>query len=139
MRRSVRYRTKFPCVRGGRYVGYRTDRIPHPLHPQRSKPDVAAPLSQFGRPSVARVETTMTSSSTAGPNWSTASLSAHPGTSPMELSALGDHLALCKSLGGRLLSLQCGAQAMHAFSTSRFMTTIVVMSTVVLACSMASA
>lgn len=76
--------------------------------------------------------------STAGPCWSTAALGEPPGTSAIELSGLGEHLALCKGLGGRLLALRCGAQAMHAFSASRFMTTIVVMSTFVLACSLAT-
>lgn len=78
----------------------------------------------------------MSQSTAAGPHWSTASLGVPPGTSATELSALGEHLALCKSLGGRLLALKSGVQAMHAFSASHMMTTIVVMSTFVLASSL---
>lgn len=75
----------------------------------------------------------MSHSTAAGPHWSTASLGVPPGTSAIELSALGEHLALCKSLGGRLLSLKIGVQTMHAFSASHMMTTVVVMSSLVLA------
>lgn len=75
----------------------------------------------------------MSPSTAARPHWSTASLGIAPGTSAIELSALGEHLALCKSLGGHLLSLKIGVQSLHAFSASRMMTTVVVMSSLVFA------
>lgn len=60
--------------------------------------------------------------------WSTASFGDNPGTSPMELSALGDHVSLCKVLSGRLFPVQCQAEAMHRFVAGRFMTTLLVFS-----------
>ena len=38
----------------------------------------------------------MTANGPAGPNWSTASFGDAVDTSPMELSALGEHLHLCR-------------------------------------------
>jgi hypothetical protein len=58
------------------------------------------------------------------PNWSTASFGAPADTSPMELSALGSHLSVCRPLGARLCALRCGAEAMHGFVASRFVTTL---------------
>ena len=55
-------------------------------------------------------------------------------TSPMELSALGDHLAKCSHAPGRLFSWQCAAEAAHQALASRFVTTLAV-ATVVLAIS----
>jgi hypothetical protein len=60
------------------------------------------------------------------PCWSTASFGDAADTSPMELSALGEHLNLCKGLNGRLFALQCAAQTMHGFVAARFVTTLVV-------------
>lgn len=62
------------------------------------------------------------------PCWSTASFGDNPDTSPMELSALGDHVNVCKGLSGRLFSVQCRAEAMHCFVAGRFMTTLLVFS-----------
>ena len=60
------------------------------------------------------------------PLWSTASLGDEAETSPMELSALGAHMAACKSLKGRLFSARCAAEAMHGFVAGRMVTTLVV-------------
>jgi hypothetical protein len=60
------------------------------------------------------------------PLWSTASFGSEAGTSPMELSALGDHFARCQGARGRLFALRCAAEAMHGFASSRFVTTLVV-------------
>ena len=61
------------------------------------------------------------------PSWSTASFGDSPDTSPMELSALGEHLDLCRGAHGRLFALQCAAQTMHGFVAARFVTTLVVL------------
>lgn len=60
------------------------------------------------------------------PFWSTASFGDAADISPLELSALGEHLALCRGARGRLFALQCAAQTMHGFVAARFVTTLVV-------------
>jgi hypothetical protein len=60
-----------------------------------------------------------------GPRWSTSSF-ADTDTLPMEQSALGEHLVLCKGLTGRLFALRCGADAVHRFVAPRFVTTLTV-------------
>ena len=62
----------------------------------------------------------------ATPCWSTASFGDTAHTSPMELSALGEHLNLCKGSRGRLFTLQCVAETMNSFVAPRFVTTLVV-------------
>jgi hypothetical protein len=44
----------------------------------------------------------------------------------MELSSLGEHLELCRSLSGRLFVLRCAAEAARDFVAARFVTTLVV-------------
>lgn len=61
----------------------------------------------------------------AGPCWSTSSFGAAPDPSPTEVSALGEHLDVCRRLSGRLFALKCGAQALHGFVAVRFVTTLV--------------
>ncbi len=60
------------------------------------------------------------------PSWSTASFGDAADTSPMELSALGKHLHLCRSSHSRLVALHCAAVSMHCFVATRFVTTLVV-------------
>ncbi len=60
------------------------------------------------------------------PLWSTASFGDTADTSPMELSALGAHMAACKALTGRLFAARCAAEAMHGFVAGRLVTTLVV-------------
>jgi len=67
----------------------------------------------------------------AGPSWSTASFGDAAGTSPMELSALGEHLELCRSLSGRLFGLRCAAENVQGFVAARFVTTLVVLSLII--------
>lgn len=62
----------------------------------------------------------------AGPCWSTSSFGNAPEPSAMELSALGEHLDVCRRLSGRLFALRCQAQALHGFVAARFVTTLVV-------------
>lgn len=59
------------------------------------------------------------------PSWSTASFGDTADTSPRELSALGEHLDLCRGSHGRLFALQCVALTMHGFVAARFVTTLV--------------
>ncbi len=63
---------------------------------------------------------------TTSPLWSTASFGDTADASPMELSALGAHMAECKPLTGRLFDARCAAEAMHGFVAGRMMTTLVV-------------
>lgn len=58
--------------------------------------------------------------------WSTASFGDTAETSPMELSALGEHLSQCQGSHGRLFALQCAVQGMEGFVAARFVTTLVV-------------
>ena len=60
------------------------------------------------------------------PLWSTSSYGDTADTSPMELSALGDHLDRCQALTGRLFNARCVAETMHGFVASRFVTTLAV-------------
>jgi hypothetical protein len=68
----------------------------------------------------------MNTSTLSTPNWSTASFGDDAVTSPMELAALGEHLSLCRRSSGHLFNLRCGADAVHGFITTRFMTTLAV-------------
>lgn len=61
----------------------------------------------------------------AGPCWSTSSFGAEPLPSATEVSALGEHLHVCRRLSGRLFTLECRAQALHGFVAARFVTTLV--------------
>jgi hypothetical protein len=58
------------------------------------------------------------------PNWSTSAHGTSADTSPMELSALGDHLDLCRHSHARWVAVQGVAQRVHGFAASRFMTTL---------------
>jgi len=60
----------------------------------------------------------------AHPSWSTASFGDTADTSPMELSALGEHLGTCQGSRGRLFALHCVAEAMHGFVATRLVTTL---------------
>jgi hypothetical protein len=62
----------------------------------------------------------------AAPRWTTSSFSAEADSLPMELSALGEHLALCQSVTGRMFALRCWADAAHRFVATRLVTTLVV-------------
>ena len=72
----------------------------------------------------------MNSRAVATPSWTTASFGDAPDTSPMELSALEDHLGVCRQSHGRLFSVQCLAEAMHGFTAPRLVTTLVLVAVV---------
>ncbi|MES2877466.1 MAG: hypothetical protein V4713_03520 [Pseudomonadota bacterium] len=65
------------------------------------------------------------------PSWSTASFGEAADTSPKELSALGEHMDLCRASRGRLFALHCAAQTVHGFVAARFVTTLVFVSLVI--------
>jgi hypothetical protein len=58
--------------------------------------------------------------------WTTSSFGGTTDTSPMELSALGEHLGQCKGVQGRLFALRCAVETMNGFVSARFVTTLVV-------------
>lgn len=61
------------------------------------------------------------------PTWTTASVGAHADTSPLELSALGEHLDRCQTGRGPLFSLRCAADATHGLMAPRVVTTLVLL------------
>ena len=58
------------------------------------------------------------------PRWSTASFGDTDGATVLDQSALQQHLALCTKSRGSLFVLQRGAETMHGFLASRFVTTL---------------
>ncbi|MBP6251202.1 MAG: hypothetical protein KA387_00515 [Rubrivivax sp.] len=68
----------------------------------------------------------MNTDAVAKPRWATAADGEVADTSPGELSALGEHLALCRGKPGRLHALRHAAETMHGFAAARFITTMVV-------------
>lgn len=69
----------------------------------------------------------MGSATPAGaPRWATTSAGDDADTRPVELSALGEHVSLCRRSGGRFGALQRGAQAVHGVVAARFVTTLAV-------------
>lgn len=60
------------------------------------------------------------------PRWTTASVADATDTAPMELRALGAHVARCNGCRGRWFALRCAADAMHDFVAPRFVTTLVI-------------
>ena len=59
------------------------------------------------------------------PFWTTASFGDNVDTSPMELSALGDHLGRCHDSRGRWFVLRIAADTLDRFMAARFVTTMV--------------
>ena len=73
----------------------------------------------------------MTSHAASLPRWSTASIADAAETSPMELSALGEHVSLCNGSRGRWFAMQCAADAVHAFVAPRLITTLFIAGTLI--------
>lgn len=63
----------------------------------------------------------------ANSRWSTAALGGQASLSPLELSALVEHLQLCRCSSGRLFALRCMFEALEGFVAGRFVTTLVTM------------
>ena len=64
-------------------------------------------------------------SSSGCPAWSTAAYGETVETTPLELSALGEHFNLCKDKHWHLSALHDAATSMHGFMVTRFVTTLV--------------
>jgi len=67
------------------------------------------------------------------PLWSTASYGDKAETSALELSVLGDHLALCRGSHAHMFALHCAARAMHGFVATRFVTTVLLVALLIAA------
>ncbi|MBP8270781.1 MAG: hypothetical protein KAX42_02805 [Sphaerotilus sp.] len=65
----------------------------------------------------------MTTSPSTSPRWSTACFGDATDTSPMDLSALGEHLDLCRGVRGRLFTTRCRVEAVHGFVSTHLVTT----------------
>lgn len=65
------------------------------------------------------------------PRWSTTSVGDSADTQPVELSALGEHVSLCRGAGSRWAGLLRGAQAVHGVVSARFVTTLAVVVVVI--------
>lgn len=66
----------------------------------------------------------MKSNALAVPRWSTATFGREVCTSPMELSALNEHLRQCNAQRGVVFRMRCAAETLNAFIGARFMTTL---------------
>ena len=58
----------------------------------------------------------------SSPQWTTSSFGSPADTSPIELAALGDHMARCAGQRGSLFALRCAGEAMNEFAAPRLMT-----------------
>jgi hypothetical protein len=62
----------------------------------------------------------------AATQWSTSCEGERVETSPMELSALGEHLAQCSGAGPRRVAMRCGAERLHGFVMARLVSAVAV-------------
>lgn len=69
----------------------------------------------------------MTTKIVAPQFWSTACFGETADASLRELSALGEHLHLCRALNGRMFALRCRIEVVHRFVVARFVTTLVML------------
>lgn len=65
------------------------------------------------------------------PHWRTASFAHSAAASTSELSALEQHLNVCKQSCGRLFAIRRHAEIMHGFLASRFVTTLLFMTVLI--------
>jgi hypothetical protein len=79
----------------------------------------------FG-PGAERPESFIATPVNDAPSWSTSTFSNSADSSPMELSALGEHLGHCLGAHGRLFNLQCVAETLDGFVSARLVTSLVV-------------
>lgn len=62
--------------------------------------------------------------SLAKPRWSTTCFGDSTDTKPMELTALGEHVSLCRAASSRFSGLQYAVHAAHGIVASHFVTTL---------------
>lgn len=65
------------------------------------------------------------------PSWETSSYGESAETTPMQLSALGEHLSHCSRPHGRMAALHWSAEVLQAFVLGRLVTTVAVVLAVV--------
>lgn len=70
------------------------------------------------------------------PSWSTASFDNAVDTSPMDLSALGQHMQQCSRPGGTWQALSGGAGVLHRGLLARFVTSLALLALLVGAAAM---
>lgn len=63
--------------------------------------------------------------------WATAPVSGNDGTVARELSLLSAHYERCKGSKGRWFTLQCAAEALHAFVAPRVVTTVLAIGAII--------
>jgi hypothetical protein len=66
----------------------------------------------------------MKTAATTAPCWSTASFGDAADTTPMELSALGEHLQRCSGTPRPVMRLRCAVESMNGFVGARLVTTL---------------
>lgn len=69
----------------------------------------------------------MSTHSSLEPTWDTSSFGHPADISPLERSALGDHLSQCGALRGPLQALQTGGDALHSLVAGRVVTSVLVL------------
>jgi hypothetical protein len=69
----------------------------------------------------------MNTHDTATPPWSTAAFGGQADTSPMELAALEDHLALCQGENRHLSDFRLAAESMNGFVSTRFVSSLLLL------------
>jgi hypothetical protein len=69
----------------------------------------------------------MSKISSLAPSWDTSSFGHPADISPLERSALGDHLNQCGALRGPLQALQTGADELHGMVAGRVVTSVLVL------------
>jgi hypothetical protein len=72
-----------------------------------------------------------TGASIVAPRWSTTCQGDSTDTTPMDLSALGDHVSHCRAASSRFSGLHCLVHAVHAMAASRFVTTLALMAVLI--------
>jgi hypothetical protein len=58
--------------------------------------------------------------------WSTSAFARADEAPSSQTSTLGEHLGLCRAVGGRLFAWRCGVEAVHRFVAARFVTSLLV-------------
>jgi hypothetical protein len=72
-----------------------------------------------------------TATPAGAPRWSTTSYGDIPDTGPQELTALGEHVSLCRADSSRFSRLHCGALAVHGLVAARFVTSLAVVAALI--------
>ncbi len=65
------------------------------------------------------------------PLWSTSSYGETADTTPAELSALGEHLAVCNGDGARRVAMRCGVQRLQGWLLGRLVSALVVVAVMI--------